>query len=110
MEIYKECFGDQQSFLIFEAHGEEIKDLNREEFEVLGSSKTCKYELVRWSSNMISCQGHPDFSKRFVRNSVPDLMRLGFINEEKARHFEETYSDVDREKIFKMVVLFLISE
>ncbi|XP_066930067.1 uncharacterized protein [Clytia hemisphaerica] len=110
MKAYKNCFGDQDSFLIFEAHGEEIQDLSREDFEVLGSSKTCKYELVRWSSNIVSIQGHPDFSEAFVQESVPDLMQLGFINEKKVRHFEETYTDVDRKKIFKMVVLFLISD
>jgi len=100
-EYFKDVFGKRTDFLIMEAHGECVLTLPRS-FEVLAWSDTCEYEMVSWSDNVISTQGHPEYNLDVMMNVIAPMMKES-LNEDDMADYIKTLTDKDTDNTMMLM-------
>jgi len=107
-DFFRSCYGNRNYFQISEAHGESVLDIPKQ-YHILGKSETCDIELVLWNKRTISVQGHPEFTKTFMLESIiPLVKRTNRLPCDLIQNGVSSFTDVDSDNNVKFVVHFLL--
>ena len=91
------------------AHGESIVDIpSHVKCKIWGNSSACPYEIISWTTNVISTQGHPEFDVDvMVHKIIPMAKQHGYLTDPQLEQANSTFTDVDAEKNVQFVASFL---
>ena len=80
-QYYQNVYGHNQTRLdIIEIHGEEVINLPKDAICV-GSSESCRNEIILSGDSIITVKGHPEYSKKQVTDALlPVVKHHGCIN------------------------------
>ena len=107
-EYYRNAYGYNQTKLdIMEIHGEEVINLPKDAVCV-GSSESCRNEIILYGDSIITFQGHPEFSKKQVTDLLlPAVKNDGCINELHELEFRESMKAGNADEMAKLVQEFI---
>ena len=107
-QFFNRVFGFRREVMVMEAHGESVLSVPAHlKCQVLGSSETCQYEVVAWSDNIVSMQGHPEFDVDVMENRIAPMAREhGFLTDQQIGVAAKTFTDVDANDMVRFVASF----
>ena len=107
-DFFRRVFGKRDEIWMMEGHGESVLSIPTDiSCEVLGSSDTCSYEVLGWSENIISTQGHPEFDVDVMANKIaPMVKEHEFLSDEQLKKSLKSFSDIDTDNTVKFVASF----
>eukprot|EP00116_Pleurobrachia_bachei_P016171 sb/3476433/ len=75
---------------------------------LIGSSKSCKNEMVLVRNNIISMQSHPDLSPELMMDKIwPALLNKGAVSEAKREFYEAEMTNLHTVPCLQLIREFL---
>ena len=102
---FRDVFGeDQKHFTIMQSHGERVSEVPHNAV-VCGRSERCDVEVLKYGDNILSSQGHPEFTEKFMKEVLMPSKTM-LTDEEKEEAVRE-FPLADQDHMVQLVTNFL---
>lgn len=111
--FYENVFEEEDSFVLFQSHSEEVKDIPLS-IKSVASSDKCEHEILVFNEGQgISFQGHMEItSDECMENILPAIKNAGLYNDEQEQELKRNLEVIknNREEVVVLIKRFLANK
>ena len=113
--FYENVFGAGDSFVLFQSHSEEVKDIHLSgNLQSVASSDKCEHEILVFNEGQgISFQGHMEItSDECMEKILPAIKNAGLYNEQQEQELKRNLETIknNREEVVVLIKRFLTNK